>query len=722
MNKFKFYVSALLVAGILATGATSCVNDKESDSVQNIRNAKADELKASAAYLKAQAEAELIIANADKLYREAEAALKVQEAALMKAEIAFRQAEVDLKLAQIDIEKENAALAKSKAEAEIEAIKQEMKNQLDLFNHNKKLLELEYDLKVEQNKVLKAEERAKLYAKKAEAEGKLKELFRDFINLNWTIDNLTDIVRRTTLDIVGLKGTLITKQIDSVYFVNSFKITTEAKLKTEKQLLEISNKNLAFWKETLENADATVESLLDDIRSEEEKLVTEITKLDDLENLKEEKYSLMEEAFLKRDEAANLLYQFKYIFGEAIQKGYFVQYKSIEPLEVSYADFEKKDDGSYVIKDGKKVPGKCKTTSYLKTYDLVWDCSAKKEAYLFEIFRSQKLPEDARISFTEDNRCMIIQKVYIYLNNGEIGVSDYEYAIKTNKTNLNVAKLTLNVNLQQRDAQAIVHTKAAQVAADSYDKLKIAEYNLNEADRKGQDTKDLQKKYDDAFSEYYGYSKEGSYIVGKKELYEFAKNKLQAIQYMVDQKQELVSNYELISNDLSRYEIIVNNKEEDLVASKEKTETDATEAEEAYLEASGNVTVQTEIKNHLFEYIELLKNQPLNDKDGNPLSIKILSENLHQDIENEIYWINKNILLHSRDIENYTDILANLAEKTIVDGMAVEYITRTIREQISSKETYIIQKNAEIAQKTTEKNNLKKLIDAVQAEFDALNE
>lgn len=697
MNKIKFYVSALLVAGIFATGTISCVSDKESDSVQNIRNAKADELRASAALIKAQAEAELIIANADKLYREAEAALKTQEAALKKAEAEYKT-------------------------AEIEAIKQEMANQLAKFEHEMKMLNLEYELKVEQNKVLAAEERSKLYAKKAEAEGLLKELLGKYINLGRTIDGLENIKNQAKLDILALNGTLITRQIDSVYFVDRFKISTEVNLKTATKNLANSESALAFWTESLNNADATVENLLKEIGSKEEELANEVTKLKELRQIKEEKYTLWDEASSKYTEANKLLTEYENVLAQAIRKSYYTTYKKIEPLEISYANFEKNDDGTYVIKDGKKVPGKCKTTSYyLNTFEPVWDCSAQKEApSLYDIFSSQKLPENASWNI-EDNRCWIYEIVYHYYNNGEIGVSDYEYAIKISETNLKVSKLALNELISQRDAQAIIHTNAAKLAAESYDKLGVANYNLNEAKNKGQDTKNLQKIYDDAYSDYYGYSKDGSYIVGKLELYEFAKNKLQAIQYVVDQQQYLVQRLENDLNTLNEYRIIIDNKKEDLVASVEKTNDAALKAWEVYEEASANALIQYRVKEKLASEIEMLKNQPLKDKDGNPLSSKILSENLKADIENEIYWSNRDILMFTHEVDRYNNILANLAKNaTDYYGQDMEYITRVIREQIAEKELLISQTTEEIASKTTEKNNLQKLIDTLQAEFNAL--
>ena len=80
--KGKFMIIAAML-GALTFGA--CVDNNESASVENVRNAKAEELKSLAALNNAKAQAELIAANA-------EAALKASQAAINEAEAAIKEA------------------------------------------------------------------------------------------------------------------------------------------------------------------------------------------------------------------------------------------------------------------------------------------------------------------------------------------------------------------------------------------------------------------------------------------------------------------------------------------------------------------------------------------------------------------------------------------------------------------------------------------------------
>ncbi|MDE6216891.1 hypothetical protein [Bacteroides sp.] len=116
MKKKLMMVAVFL--GALSLGA--CVDDNESASVTNVRNAKAEQLKAAAELDKAQAEAALIQANTEKLIAEAEAAY---QAALTAAkELENEQAKLALQKAQATLDIEIEA-AKIKAEAQLQAAK-----------------------------------------------------------------------------------------------------------------------------------------------------------------------------------------------------------------------------------------------------------------------------------------------------------------------------------------------------------------------------------------------------------------------------------------------------------------------------------------------------------------------------------------------------------------------------------------------------------------------
>lgn len=115
MNK-KFLFGAALV-GILGFG--SCVDNNESPSVTNIREAKAEQLKALAAVENANAQAALIAANAEAKAKEA-------QAAYYEAQAAYQQAMADYQAAQTEQAKANA----EKAIAEAEVAKQRAANEL----------------------------------------------------------------------------------------------------------------------------------------------------------------------------------------------------------------------------------------------------------------------------------------------------------------------------------------------------------------------------------------------------------------------------------------------------------------------------------------------------------------------------------------------------------------------------------------------------------------
>lgn len=107
-----------VLLGALTLGA--CVDDNESQSVTNVREAKAEQLKAIAEQAKAEGEAALIRANAAKAIAEAEAAYKAAETAAKELE--NEQAKLALQKAQATLDMEIEA-AKIKAEAQLQKAK-----------------------------------------------------------------------------------------------------------------------------------------------------------------------------------------------------------------------------------------------------------------------------------------------------------------------------------------------------------------------------------------------------------------------------------------------------------------------------------------------------------------------------------------------------------------------------------------------------------------------
>ena len=119
MKKKLMMVAVLL--GALSLGA--CVDDNESASVTNIRDAKAEQLRSLATLNEAKAEAELIRANA--------------EAALKNAKAAYEQAQADKEQFELQKAQEEYAIA-------IENIR--LQYQLDLLRLQKKIQEAQNEL------------------------------------------------------------------------------------------------------------------------------------------------------------------------------------------------------------------------------------------------------------------------------------------------------------------------------------------------------------------------------------------------------------------------------------------------------------------------------------------------------------------------------------------------------------------------------------------------
>lgn len=114
MNKLKMLSVALMC--VCGLNLMSCVDDEESQSVENVRNAKAEALKAKAALDKASAEAALLIAQADAAIKNAEAAFKQAQA---------DKAKTDAEIAKATLEME-IETAKLRAQAALDAAKQQM--------------------------------------------------------------------------------------------------------------------------------------------------------------------------------------------------------------------------------------------------------------------------------------------------------------------------------------------------------------------------------------------------------------------------------------------------------------------------------------------------------------------------------------------------------------------------------------------------------------------
>lgn len=107
----KKFMMVATIFGILSLGA--CVDDKESPSVEAVRNAKAKQLEAMAEMYKANGEADLIRANAEKALAEAEAEYQKEQTEQSKQKFAE-----EIKRIKAETEAELIRLEKEKADNE----------------------------------------------------------------------------------------------------------------------------------------------------------------------------------------------------------------------------------------------------------------------------------------------------------------------------------------------------------------------------------------------------------------------------------------------------------------------------------------------------------------------------------------------------------------------------------------------------------------------------
>lgn len=132
MKKKFIYLPGIIALGLLSVN-TSCVDDNESNSVKEVREAYANQLKAQAELLKTQAEA-------DKVKQEAEVALIKAQTEQAKAQTKLNEANAALIAAQTDIEKKKAEYEQQIAAEELKRLK--AKAQLEIEEAKYKLEQL----------------------------------------------------------------------------------------------------------------------------------------------------------------------------------------------------------------------------------------------------------------------------------------------------------------------------------------------------------------------------------------------------------------------------------------------------------------------------------------------------------------------------------------------------------------------------------------------------
>ena len=222
-------IAALL--GALTFGA--CVDNNESASVEAVRNAKAEELKAQAALLNAEAQAKVILANA-------EAALKASQAAINQAEAAIKEAQA----------RYQEALAEAK----------EIENEGALAELQAKIAE--YEATIAYQQMLKAQYVAQMEQDAINAEIKLMQVQQNLLDqqlaFNQKLDEVADAeaqeLRKLYNAYVKEAGEL-NNAIASVTYYQNVIAQAEAGIITAEELCE---KNIASWTANIADAEAQI--------------------------------------------------------------------------------------------------------------------------------------------------------------------------------------------------------------------------------------------------------------------------------------------------------------------------------------------------------------------------------------------------------------------------------------------------------------------------------
>ena len=231
MKKKLMMVAVLL--GALTLGA--CVDDNESQSVTDVRNAKAEQLKSIAAMNNAEAQAKIIYAEADAKIKEQEAALKKAQAdkAAAEAEVAKLKAQMDAAAydAELAARLAQAEKKKANAEAKLASIQGEAeKYQLEL---KARIAVLQKELLVAQNKLTNAQDKAES-AEMVRLETLAKKYATLLYSLTEEKNNLAD-----------LNATKLKMEAD----LANWKVEKEKTVAANKITIELIDKQVAYYKE-----------------------------------------------------------------------------------------------------------------------------------------------------------------------------------------------------------------------------------------------------------------------------------------------------------------------------------------------------------------------------------------------------------------------------------------------------------------------------------------
>ncbi len=242
MRKIKIYVSVLMVLGA-SFAFTSCVDDSESSSVKEVREAYANQLKAQAELSKAQIEA-------SKIKAEAEALLIQAQIDQVKSQTKLNDANAALLIAQTDVEKKKAEADQLVAAEELKSIQARVKLELE-----------EYKYKLEQVQIVAEIEMLKLQAELDKSKNQQDEVLNKAINdykvYIGEVNSLKKSLAKAELDLVyqkailsDLKSATEANTESSIRLYNNWIINIESQIANDKKLI-------ASWNQILTNINAT---------------------------------------------------------------------------------------------------------------------------------------------------------------------------------------------------------------------------------------------------------------------------------------------------------------------------------------------------------------------------------------------------------------------------------------------------------------------------------
>lgn len=486
MNKKLFVMVLACMLG--AIGMTSCIDNKESESVTNIREAKALQLKSLASLYEAQAEAQRLMAQAQATQAAAEKLLAEANAELISTQAEKQRLENELLALQIAYEKalqyarEEAELAKLRAEiAEYEA----RVAQADAAVLEAQLRKANAEQQIAENAIRYEQEMYKLQLSlqetKANYERQLAEI--EDTALRAEIYRLTNNYNTAVYNIQRYQELLVNAKNNLIRHKNGL---TSDETAAQSTIADYEN-DIAYYKDVIDNAKKKIEYLRVDYNDTYELEA----KLHSLESERQTK----KEAMLSAQNAASEAYD------EAYNKyNKYDTYSYINNIEKrDWIQITKNADGDSTKINTRVI--KSDLVKYLSEASIsIYSTSVQAKAGYYIWINEVELTIKNPASFDKT----IAKSIYTYEN------SNYDKLISelntTKKTNDSIAN-AITERISVLDAMIAVNpdtivndTLASKRTEILYSELLVCQKNSvdaqNKIDKYDQSKKDLESLYD----------------------------------------------------------------------------------------------------------------------------------------------------------------------------------------------------------------------------------